>query len=417
MAWRRCQRVATTLGFVDVEKALELWVADGLLDTPTADRLRTHLAGAEPTARTSDESESWTVRFLVMLGAVLIGGGLLVFIAGQWDQQSPMRRLGLLSLVYALIVAAAAVLTRQGLEITGKAFWFLSTVAAGANIFLIGQVFNLPLTWWQGTLLWAIAAASMGFATGSSAQGWLAVPLGVLTLAWLTLPETRWFDQFGFIDDPRGVRALLPAIGLVLVIGSRLVEDTEASFASNALIVAGAALVAIPFVVSTFHPEAFGWFFSLDFAPMHVVIIVACLAVVAAAMRWRPHPLTIVTAAALALVLVVILPQADGGDLDVERTSWLGSVFERSAAAYWLYSAMVFGFAVAVVVAGRRYSLRPLVNVGLGSIGVLVLAFYIGRIAGELPTSLALLGGGLLLTGGGYWLEKRRRDLTSGARS
>ena len=113
-------------------------------------------------------------------------------------------------------------------------------------------------------------------------------------------------------------------------------------------------------------------------------------------------------------MLVVILPQADGGDLEVDRTSWLGSVFEQSTAAFWLYSAVVFGFAVAVVIAGRRFSQKMMVNVGLASVGVLVLAFYIGRIAGELPTSAALLGGGILLTAGGYWLEQRRRDLTSG---
>lgn len=407
---------------MDADRALDLWVGEGLIDAATAARLRSHLdsvdsdEAAHAKQATQQDRESWTVRFLVMLGAVLIGGGLLVFIGGQWDQQSPIRRLGLLVLVYALIVVAAVGLTNRGLEITGRAFWFLSTVAVGVNIFLIGQVFNLPLTWWQGTLLWAIAATAMGFATGSSAQGWLAVPLFVLTLAWLTLPRTRWFEQFGFIDDPRGIRALLPAVGLVLVIASRLALGTEASFATDALVVVGGGLVAVPFVVSTFHPEAFGWLFSLDFAPMHVAVIAGCIAVVAAAMKWRPHPLTVVSAAMLAVVMLIILPQADGGNLEIGRTSWLGSVFARSTAAFWLYSAAVFGCAVAVVIAGRRYSLRPLVNVGLISIGVLVLAFYIGRIAGELPTSLALLGGGLLLTGGGYWLEKRRRDLTASVR-
>ena len=44
-----------------------------------------------------------------------------------------------------------------------------------------------------------------------------------------------------------------------------------------------------------------------------------------------------------------------------------------------------------------------------------MLSLYIGRIAGSLPTSLAVLLGGLLLVGGGVFLERKRSDLTTEA--
>ena len=65
---------------------------------------------------------------------------------------------------------------------------------------------------------------------------------------------------------------------------------------------------------------------------------------------------------------------------------------------------------------GQRFRIPALVNVGIGVLGVLLIAVYVGRLAGTLPTSLAVGLGGLLLVGGAVVLERKRRDLVEASR-
>ena len=133
---------------MDATEALAVWVAEGQIDSDLAERLRTSLAAHDEPQRTNK-----IIWVLVSIGAVLTGAGLLLFIASQWDQSSPLRRLALLFTIYLLVVGAAALADRQQLGVTAKGLWFLSSIAVGVNIFLVGQIYNLPLNYWQGTLL------------------------------------------------------------------------------------------------------------------------------------------------------------------------------------------------------------------------------------------------------------------------
>ena len=50
---------------------------------------------------------------------------------------------------------------------------------------------------------------------------------------------------------------------------------------------------------------------------------------------------------------------------------------------------------------------------GVVVVAVLIMSIYIGRVAGELPTSIAVLLGGVLLVAGPVFLERKRRDLVA----
>jgi len=142
---------------VDASDAIELWTADGLITSELAERMRSSLREVE-----EPERANRLVLLLAFVGAGLIGIGLLLFISSQWDQQSPIRRMALLFAIYLAVAAAAVVASRQRLETTAKGLWFLSSITAGVNIFLAGQIFNMPLNWWQGTALWALVAVVTG---------------------------------------------------------------------------------------------------------------------------------------------------------------------------------------------------------------------------------------------------------------
>lgn len=391
---------------------MSMWLAEGQIDADLAERLRSSLQAHE-----EPEKANKLIWILVSIGAVLIGGGLLLFIASQWDQSSPLRRLALLFGIYVLTIAGAALADRQHLGITARGLWLLSSIAVGVNIFLIGQVFNLPLNYWQGTLLWMIATLAMGWAAPSSAQGWLAVPLGILTLGWISTPSAQFFDQGAFLWDSGGIRPLLPVIGLGLVALALLVEATDFGFLDKPATAFGALMVSGPITISTFHPDAFAWIFQINFRAFHLVVIVIAVALVAAVWNRTPGSPLVMAFVAVTVLLVALLPQVDGRSLtfDDETVSWLADTFRDSELAFGLYTAVIFGLAVATIVAGQQFAIRSLVNVGFAMVSVLLLAVYIGRIAGELPTSLAVIFGGLLFVGGAIFLERKRREFNSEA--
>ena len=395
---------------MDATEALAVWVAEGQIDSDLAERLRTSLAAHDEPQRTNK-----IIWVLVSIGAVLTGAGLLLFIASQWDQSSPLRRLALLFTIYLLVVGAAALADRQQLGVTAKGLWFLSSIAVGVNIFLVGQIYNLPLNYWQGTLLWLIATMAMGWASPSSAQGWLAVPLGLLTLGWISTPTSQFFEQGEFLFAQGGLRPLVPLVGLGLVATAMVVDATLFDWLKQPAAAFGAVLVAVPIVVSTFHPMAFAWIFQVDVRPFHLVVGLGAVALIVVAwLQDRSSPFGVACAAVTGL-LIVLLPQVsdDDGLLDGDSLPWLAESFDNSELLFGLYTAAIFGLAVATIMAGQYYAKPVLVNIGYAMVSVILFALYVGRIAGELPTSLAVIGGGLALISGAIFLERRRRGAIS----
>ena len=103
----------------------------------------------------------------------------------------------------------------------------------------------------------------------------------------------------------------------------------------------------------------------------------------------------------------------DDGLLDGDSLPWLAESFDNSELLFGLYTAVIFGLAVATIMAGQYYAKPVLVNIGYAMVSVILFALYVGRIAGELPTSLAVIGGGLALISGAIFLERRRRGAIS----
>jgi hypothetical protein len=315
------------------------------------------------------------------------------------------------------VVGGAALAERQRLESTGQGLWFLSSITVGVNIFLLGQIFNLPLNYWQGTLLWMIAALAMGWASPSVLHGWLVVVLGLLTLGWISVPSSQFFDQGAFLWEEGGVRPLLPLLGLALAAGSSIGAGTEFSFLEGPSRAIGVLLIAVPLTVSTFHPFLFAGVWQMDARVFHLVLAIACLAVIGLTWWLAPSRLLVwalpTLGGLLALLLIQVEPDSDTPNAvdEFDSTSWLAEPIARSELLLGLYTAVIFGLALGTVITGQRFRVAALVNVGLAVIAVLAIAVYVGRIAGTLPTSIAVLAGGVLLVAGAVFLERKRRDL------
>ena len=134
------------------ERYLERWTTAGLIEPSTAERVRAYEAGQE-----KSQGLRWPVALAISFGGLLLGAGVLLFIAAHWDTLSPRERFALVLLLVALFHVAGA-FTAERFSVLSTTLHAVGTISLGAGIFLAGQIFNLQEHWPGGLLLWALGA-------------------------------------------------------------------------------------------------------------------------------------------------------------------------------------------------------------------------------------------------------------------
>lgn len=97
------------------------------------------------------------IRVLVSIGSILIGLGVLLFIAGNWEVISnPIKVLIILTFLAASMVSSF--LTSQKRPITSQALLYLSVLIFGAGLFLINLAYNFNVEAYTLNFVWALGA-------------------------------------------------------------------------------------------------------------------------------------------------------------------------------------------------------------------------------------------------------------------
>src|SRR3970040_2178307 len=134
------------------EKHLSRWAGAGLVDATTAERIRTFEAAA-----VQRQKFRWPVLVALSLGGLLLGAGVLLFVAAHWDNLSPATRFLLVLLLVAVFHAGGASAAERFNPLS-TVLHAVGTVTLGAGIFMAGQIFNLEEHWPGGVMLWAAGA-------------------------------------------------------------------------------------------------------------------------------------------------------------------------------------------------------------------------------------------------------------------
>ena len=101
------------------------------------------------------------IKTVLAVGAILIGAGVLSFIAGNWMYMSKLFKF--LLIVFSLIgVNFIAYKTELSSPKTSRSLYYLGVIIYGAGIFLIGQIFNLGGEFPSAFLLWAVGIIAIG---------------------------------------------------------------------------------------------------------------------------------------------------------------------------------------------------------------------------------------------------------------
>jgi uncharacterized membrane protein len=134
------------------EGYLVRWRGAGLIDEATESSIR-----AFEGAQVQPSGRRWQVILALVMGGILLGAGVFLFVAANWDDASPGLRLTLVLTMLALFhgVGVAAKERFAGFATTMHA---LGTAASGAAIALVGQIFNMQEHWPAAVMLWALCA-------------------------------------------------------------------------------------------------------------------------------------------------------------------------------------------------------------------------------------------------------------------
>lgn len=398
----------------DTETLLKRWQEAGLLDAETAARIRAHEAkSAEgPPAGLDDGGPQrqihvagvvkWQGLTALILGAILLACGVVLFVSAHWDEMGPGARFSLVLAMVAVFHIGGG-LARANFRGMSSALHAVGTVATGAAIALVGQIFNIQEHWPAAILLWAVAALFGWMLLQDQAQQTLALLLvpawifcelgyrmegyigddiymGRLCLVWAVLYITF------FLDSRRkavqgilfGMSVIGAVTGVVLMLMSWESWSSEQSLIPfGTRVWAWMAIAALPLVVGAFHGH-------------RGLIPIAAAIGFAIALPWCYRSWT-----ESFLVNGVKTTYARG---------------EPNAPAYVLVAA----FAVLLCWWGVRVVSRALVNLGIVGFAGTVAWFYSSDVMSKLGRSLGLIGLGVLFLVGGWALERMRRRILKG---
>ena len=192
------------------ERRLGRWMAAGLIDATTAERIRAFEGARERTA-----GKSLPVALALGFGGLLVAAGVLLFVAANWDQMSPGLRMAAVLALVGLFHAGGAFASGRFAALA-TTLHAIGTFALGAGIALAGEnIFNLNEHWPSGILLWAAGA----WAGWWLLRDWPQLALAaILTPAWLSAEWTalRIADTWQFqapAVGPVSARPRVPRCG------------------------------------------------------------------------------------------------------------------------------------------------------------------------------------------------------------
>jgi len=186
----------------------DLWRAEGLINHDLYEQLseRYQFNALEASARNR------FVMILIGLGSILIGLGVITFVAANWQD---LPRTGKVMLLLGLFV---------GVNIAGFSLWrrpsgaqqrighgllLLGSLILGANMGLMGQMFHITSPFYELLLAWGVGVLAMAYSLRLTSLGVLSIILiglgywtywwNFIQQSWSTpfLDELSWSSQMG----------------------------------------------------------------------------------------------------------------------------------------------------------------------------------------------------------------------------
>ena len=155
-----------------LKREIPAWIEQGVLTGEAANRLNS-IYDLDSLGK---ESSRLLAAVLFTIGSLLVGGGVISFVAAHWDQISRGPKVAMLfALLLAFYIAGYWLKYKSDWPRLGHALIFCGCLVFGANIGLIAQAYQVSGSWYRAFGAWAIGALLMAWAAQSSITGALVI--------------------------------------------------------------------------------------------------------------------------------------------------------------------------------------------------------------------------------------------------
>ncbi len=187
-----------------LKREIPAWTEKGILTEDNAGQLKS-LYDLDNLGK---ESSRLLAAALFTFGSLLVGGGVISFVAAHWNEMSRGPKV-------VLLFAALLVFYIAGYWLSYKSDWprlghaliFCGCLVFGANIGLLAQTYQVSGSDYGMFGVWALGSLAMAWAARSSIIGILVI---VTSLAWFNGFAEDYHERLATVYPPLLVIALLP---------------------------------------------------------------------------------------------------------------------------------------------------------------------------------------------------------------
>lgn len=388
---------------------VETWQREGLVHADQAQRIlaRYGLVAGE----TSDSlHQSKLVSILAILGVLLIGVGVILFVGANWQSMPKLGRLALLLVSTAAMYFSGYRMAHQSQKYPkiGQALLFLGSLLWGASIFLVAQMYSLGGEGGERTavLWWIIGVIPLAYILESQPHMIMSVVLA-----------TIWFGMTISFGSQTAFVALL-VWGVFLYALGRMhtiwpaVKSLNKSY--NWL-----GLLSILTVLYAFSFRDFwqiGWWYenASNTSSLIVLFVLAGLSSIALfVLQMKKGRVALFESLALFLLLglgagtLMWFTQASNSAHPGAYESW----HHVSLLSFAIFNLVLLASEIGVIALGWFRNLPGLANLGIAVFFIQLVTRYFDLLGGMLQGGLMFIGAGIVLFLGGFLLERYRRKL------
>ena len=382
------------------------WRADGLISEEQAAAIlgRYDSGGA---ASGGSAIGNRVVTATAIMGASLIGLGIIAFIAANWSGIPALAKLALMVIgTPAIYIIGWFAGYRFGYARIGVAIILLGAIAFGASIHLIAQAYHVPVNHPNLVPLWFLGVIPLAYITRSRALLGLSL---ILFLAAAGFRSQEWMSPFGDEEIVLMVPAFFTLGAFLFAAGRMQARFTDTRQFARLCDISGLVVVAAAIYILSFNflwDELGGYGFS--FAELST-----------------EYWLTVGIASLAAAVMVGVAGWRDAGRRSGQiwweagalasmgltaAAMWLGLAFGGQW-LWWVFNLVMLTGVLAMIAAGYRWNRAWPINLAVAIFSITLFTRYFEFGFGLLGQSVAFIVAGIILLAGGFGMEYLRRRL------
>ncbi|HBQ26653.1 MAG TPA: hypothetical protein DD791_09710 [Syntrophomonas sp.] len=396
-----------------VKKEIELWCSEGLISPDQAQLLSSRYP----------KTEFRATSILPMLGAILLGVGIILFFAANWPIiPVAVKLILILSALFTCHYFAYKYRYEKNNVWLGNSLLLLGGILFGAAIFLIAQIYNINAYYPNGILFWGLGVLLMAWVTGERSVTILAI---LLLLAWT-------------ISDGSETHSLIPWLHLLILFLLAFplayrVRSASAVFLCQVWLVIALLMsislnyehmipLVIIFLGSAFylrgrHGEDL---YGLLYVATGMIMVLTTMLIFSLVSDWELYviiPVAILLGAMLVgFITLLLLPAYRHIRMEIAAVGLINLMFVSYltfAMPHLFIYFVLFAAIVLVILKGAGQHNRIMLNLGLLFFYATVLCGYFDYASRYMDRSLFFIIGGVLLLLMGWWLNRKRDRIVS----